>query len=122
RASWTATPAGWSARATTPSCSAPAASTPTSTGPSSGGPRPGCRSTGARSAGRRRPEVTAEGDGAGAAGTGPGSLFAGYVFDLDGTVYLGDELLPGAARLLARLRELGRRGGVVSHKPDPRPG
>ena len=36
------------------------------------------------------------------AAAGPGSLFQGYIFDLDGTVYLGDELLPGAARLLAR--------------------
>ena len=31
-------------------------------------------------------------------GAGPPAtrLFAGYVVDLDGTVYLGDELLPGA--------------------------
>ena len=34
------------------------------------------------------------------AAAGPDTLFQGYVFDLDGTVYLGDELLPGAARLL----------------------
>jgi HAD superfamily hydrolase (TIGR01450 family) len=65
--------------------------------------------------------VTAEGDGAGAAGAGPGSLFAGYVFDLDGTIYLGDELLPGAARLLARLRELGRRVVFVSNNPTRDP-
>ena len=79
------------------------------------------RPTGARSAGRQRPEVTAGADGAGAAGAGPGSLFAGYVFDLDGTVYLGDELLPGAARLLARLRELGRRVVFVSNNPTRDP-
>ncbi len=24
-------------------------------------------------------------------------LYDGYIFDLDGTLYLGDELLPGAA-------------------------
>jgi HAD superfamily hydrolase (TIGR01450 family) len=65
--------------------------------------------------------VTAEGDGAGAAGAGPGSLFAGYVFDLDGTIYLGDELLPGAARVLARLRELGRRVMFVSNNPTRDP-
>ena len=28
----------------------------------------------------------------------PGRLYEGYVFDLDGTIYLGDELLPGAER------------------------
>ena len=65
--------------------------------------------------------MTAERDGAGAAGAGPGSLFAGYVFDLDGTVYLGDELLPGAARVLARLRELGRRVVFVSNNPTRDP-
>jgi HAD superfamily hydrolase (TIGR01450 family) len=61
-------------------------------------------------------------DGAGATGTGPGSLFAGYVFDLDGTVYLGDELLPGAERVLARLRQLGRRVVFVSNNPTRDPG
>jgi HAD superfamily hydrolase (TIGR01450 family) len=61
-------------------------------------------------------------DGAGAAGTGPGSLFAGYVFDLDGTVYLGDELLPGADRVLARLRQLDRRVVFVSNNPTRDPG
>lgn len=38
----------------------------------------------------------------------PDELFDAYVFDLDGTLYLGDELLPGARRLLLALRELGR--------------
>jgi ribonucleotide monophosphatase NagD (HAD superfamily) len=52
---------------------------------------------------------------------GPGSLFEGYVFDLDGTVYLGDELLPGAGRLLARLRELDRRVVFVSNNPTRDP-
>jgi HAD superfamily hydrolase (TIGR01450 family) len=60
-------------------------------------------------------------DGIGAEGNGPGSLFAGYVFDLDGTVYLGDEPLPGAARVLARLRELGRRVVFVSNNPTRDP-
>jgi HAD superfamily hydrolase (TIGR01450 family) len=38
----------------------------------------------------------------------PEKVFGGYVFDLDGTVYLGDELLPGAARTLERLKRLSR--------------
>jgi HAD superfamily hydrolase (TIGR01450 family) len=52
---------------------------------------------------------------------GPGGLYQGYVFDLDGTVYLGDELLPGAGRLLARLRELGRRVVFLSNNPTRDP-
>jgi HAD superfamily hydrolase (TIGR01450 family) len=56
------------------------------------------------------------------AAAGPDSLFQGYVFDLDGTVYLGDELLPGAGRLLARLRELDRRVAFVSNNPTRDPG
>ena len=55
------------------------------------------------------------------AAAGPDTLFQGYVFDLDGTVYLGDELLPGAARLLARLRELERRVAFVSNNPTRDP-
>jgi len=39
----------------------------------------------------------------------PGRLFEGYIFDLDGTIYLGDELLPGVGRLIPKLRELGKR-------------
>jgi HAD superfamily hydrolase (TIGR01450 family) len=52
---------------------------------------------------------------------GPERLFGGYVFDLDGTIYLGDELLPGAGRLLARLRELARRVVFVSNNPTRDP-
>ena len=43
------------------------------------------------------------------------------MFDLDGTIYLGDELLPGAGRLLARLRELDRRLVFVSNNPTRDP-
>ncbi|MGH2559499.1 MAG: HAD-IIA family hydrolase, partial [Thermomicrobiales bacterium] len=32
-------------------------------------------------------------------------MFDGYIFDLDGTIYLGDALLPGARRLIAALRD-----------------
>jgi NagD protein len=44
-------------------------------------------------------------------------LFAGYVLDLDGTVYLGDELLPGAGEAIARLRGMGARIVFVTNKP-----
>jgi len=37
--------------------------------------------------------------------------FSGYILDLDGTVYVGDRLIPGADRAVARLRERG--AGVV---------
>src|SRR5919112_2323391 len=52
----------------------------------------------------------------------PGRLFEGYIFDLDGTIYLGDELLPGAKRLILKLRELGKRVIFLSNNPtkDPR--
>jgi NagD protein len=40
-----------------------------------------------------------------------------YAFDLDGTVYLGDELLPGAAEAIARLR--GQGSGVVFVTNNP---
>src|SRR5215210_7559539 len=39
----------------------------------------------------------------------PERLYEGYLFDLDGTIYLGDELLPGVGRLIPKLRELGKR-------------
>ena len=58
------------------------------------------------------------GDGA---AVGPEAVFQGYVFDLDGTIYLGDELLPGAGRLLGRLRELERRVAFVSNNPTRDP-
>ncbi len=38
----------------------------------------------------------------------PAGLYDAYVFDLDGTLYLGEQLLPGAQRLIFALRELGR--------------
>jgi HAD superfamily hydrolase (TIGR01457 family) len=43
--------------------------------------------------------------------------FDGYVFDLDGTVYLGPQLIPGAAEAIARLRHRGARVVFVSNKP-----
>jgi HAD superfamily hydrolase (TIGR01450 family) len=52
----------------------------------------------------------------------PDRLYEGYVFDLDGTIYLGGELLPGAKRLILTLRELGKRVIFLSNNPtkDPR--
>jgi ribonucleotide monophosphatase NagD (HAD superfamily) len=38
----------------------------------------------------------------------PGKIFEGYVFDLDGTVYLGDRLLPEAKETLGELKRLSR--------------
>jgi HAD superfamily hydrolase (TIGR01450 family) len=43
--------------------------------------------------------------------------FRGYAFDLDGTVYLGDDLLPGAAETIARIRGRGARIVFVTNKP-----
>ncbi len=43
--------------------------------------------------------------------------YDGYIFDLDGTVYLGDILLPGAADLFAGLRRAGRRVAFLSNNP-----
>jgi HAD superfamily hydrolase (TIGR01450 family) len=42
--------------------------------------------------------------------------FAGYAFDLDGTVYLGDELLDGAAETITVLRDVARVV-FVTNKP-----
>src|SRR5262249_43230539 len=64
----------------------------------------------------------------GAAGTQPGPeptavngrpprVFAGYVVDLDGTVYLGDEPLPGAVEVLARIRAAGSRLVFLTNNP-----
>jgi len=41
----------------------------------------------------------------------------GWLFDLDGTVYLGEVLLPGAAETIGALRADGRRVAFLSNKP-----
>jgi HAD superfamily hydrolase (TIGR01450 family) len=51
----------------------------------------------------------------------PDRLYEGYVFDLDGTIYLGDELLPGARRLIQTLRESGKRVVFLSNNPTKNP-
>lgn len=45
------------------------------------------------------------------------SYFHGYIFDLDGTVYLGDRAIPGAPETIAHLRERGSGVVFLSNKP-----
>ncbi|CCQ17833.1 HAD-superfamily hydrolase, subfamily IIA [Rhodococcus sp. AW25M09] len=51
----------------------------------------------------------------------PTQLFESYIFDLDGTLYLGEELLPGAAHLVEALRHHGRRVVFCSNNPTRAP-
>ncbi|MFW6438090.1 MAG: HAD-IIA family hydrolase [Armatimonadota bacterium] len=46
--------------------------------------------------------------------------YDGYLFDLDGTIYLGEELIPGADETVARLRDRGARVQFLSNKPIAR--
>ncbi|ACQ79760.1 HAD-superfamily hydrolase, subfamily IIA [Beutenbergia cavernae DSM 12333] len=48
-------------------------------------------------------------------------LYDAYLFDLDGTIYLGDQLLPGAADLLAELRRRSLPVRFVSNNPTRSP-
>ena len=43
--------------------------------------------------------------------------YRGWLFDLDGTVYLGERLIPGADTVIATLRAAGRRVAFLSNKP-----
>lgn len=47
----------------------------------------------------------------------PERYFAGYLFDLDGTVYLGEAILPGAGDTLLTLRRRGSRTIFISNNP-----
>jgi NagD protein len=47
----------------------------------------------------------------------PDRLFEGYVFDLDGTLYLGDRLLPGARETVAAVRAAGAQVAFLTNKP-----
>ncbi|MEP7024983.1 MAG: HAD-IIA family hydrolase [Actinomycetota bacterium] len=47
----------------------------------------------------------------------PERLFDGYALDLDGTVYLGDALLPDAAETVARIRQAGSRLVFLTNNP-----
>jgi HAD superfamily hydrolase (TIGR01457 family) len=44
-------------------------------------------------------------------------MFKGFIFDLDGTVYLGDSLISGADRVIRLLRETRRKVVFLSNKP-----
>jgi NagD protein len=44
-------------------------------------------------------------------------MFKGFIFDLDGTVYLSDQLIPDADRVIRLIRERGRRIVFLSNKP-----
>lgn len=44
-------------------------------------------------------------------------IYDAYVFDLDGTVFLGDALLPTAGETIAALRSLGRPTVFLSNNP-----
>ena len=43
--------------------------------------------------------------------------YRGWLLDLDGTVYLGDQLIRGADEAIRALREAGRRVAFLSNKP-----
>ena len=47
----------------------------------------------------------------------PGRLYDGYILDLDGTVYLGDALLPGAGETVTALQAAGKRIIFLSNNP-----
>lgn len=53
--------------------------------------------------------------------SGPDELYDAYVFDLDGTIFLGEQLLPGARWVVGALRELGRPVRFLSNNPTKDP-
>ena len=44
-------------------------------------------------------------------------MFKGFIFDLDGTVYVSDQLIPDADRVIQLIRERGRKVVFLSNKP-----
>lgn len=51
----------------------------------------------------------------------PDVFFDAYLFDLDGTIYLGNELLPGARELIENLRGRGAKTVFLSNNPTRDP-
>lgn len=47
--------------------------------------------------------------------------YSGYIFDLDGTIYLGELLLPGVQELIKSLRQAGKRTIFLSNNPTKSP-
>jgi len=43
--------------------------------------------------------------------------FSGYLLDLDGTIYLGEKLIPGARETIERLKSLSKKIVYLSNKP-----
>jgi len=43
--------------------------------------------------------------------------FSGYIFDLDGTIYRGEKLIPGAGETIERLKSLSKKIVYLSNKP-----
>jgi HAD superfamily hydrolase (TIGR01450 family) len=68
---------------------------------------------------RRRRTVNAE-EAAGVVAL-PEREYDVYAFDLDGTIYLGDDLLPGAREVVETLRDRGKVLRFVSNNPTREP-
>lgn len=51
----------------------------------------------------------------------PDKFYSAYIFDMDGTIYLGDELLPGAARMIDELRRRNIPVRFLSNNPTKDP-
>ena len=51
----------------------------------------------------------------------PDELYDAYVFDMDGTIYLGDHLLPGVTRMLGELRRRNIGVRFLSNNPTKDP-
>jgi len=49
--------------------------------------------------------------------TTPDRIYDGYIFDLDGTIYLGDALLPTVQETLGILRRLNCQAVFISNNP-----
>lgn len=49
--------------------------------------------------------------------TTPKTVYEAYIFDLDGTIYLGEALLPTAGETITKLREMGKRTVFLSNNP-----
>jgi hypothetical protein len=52
----------------------------------------------------------------------PTRLYQAYILDLDGTIYLGHDLLPGARRLVEELRARNKPVRFLSNNPTRDPG
>ena len=51
----------------------------------------------------------------------PIKRYKGYIFDLDGTIYLEDILLPGAKELILKLRKEKKKVIFLSNNPTKNP-